>query len=220
MPSSTASSDGPGPARRSSARPASRRSTISTVTPPPTSTRGARRLCRRSLIAGGPEPLRVPARTSRPEAARQPFPEFTESAFCRPPSPGRWTRAASAKIRPRRRSVFARAGGPRGPARRSGRAASRAGSSAKMSRNRRCLRALPRRSMTSKRASSRASAGAAATRSGGRKNSKSTVCKPAALCNPLYKTSFLDNTIPFTSPHDNPQGAFSGRHRVPGTLSV
>ena len=40
-----------------------------------------------------------------------------------PRRPGRWTRAASAKIRPRRRSVFARAAGPRGPGRRSGRAA-------------------------------------------------------------------------------------------------
>ena len=96
----------------------------------------------------------------------------------------------------------------------------RPGSSAKISRNRRCLRTTPRRSMTRRRASSRASAGAAATRSGGKSKSKSAVCKPAALCNLLYKTWFLDNTIPFTSPHDHPQGTFFRRHGVPGTLPV
>ena len=49
-------------------------------------------------------------------------------------------------------------------------------------------------------------------RSGGRKRkSKSAVCNAAALCNLLYKTSFLDNTISFTSPHDHPQGTFRER---------
>ena len=197
--SSTREQRRPGPGRAAAARAprrAARRPRRST--PPPTSMRRGRRPRRR-------------ARASAP-------PTVSQNRRSVPAVVGRSTRCVSRNstappvgFRPRSRAgkharVVQHQQRPRG------------GSSSRISRNRRCLRVHAARSMTSRRASSRASAGAAAMRSGGKTKSKSAVSKPAALCNPLYKTSFLDNTIPFSSPHDHPQGTFFRRDGVPGAL--
>src|SRR4029079_7872898 len=76
------------------------------------------------------------------------------------------------------------------------------------------------RSMTTGRGSGRAAEGAAAIRSGGSAKSKSAVCNRAALRNPLYKQSFLAKNIPFSSPHDDSQGAFFRWDGVSGALPL
>ena len=171
MSSSTASSDGPRP--RQAQQRASR---VRAARRPRPRRRRRRRWPRRGLVRRGPRASASHSsqnRSFRTAGSVVDGHALRQQEFDRPA--GR---------------LSARAGAPPGRARRSARAATAGGSSSRISRNRRCLRA-PAAAIHDHQAGVVAGVG----RGGGdavrrKMNSKSAVCKPAALCNLLYKTRF------------------------------